>query len=249
MKKLIKVIAGVLVFTTSIFMISCSQLNYKSIKRLQKLEEGVQNPTTKEELLEAISKYDTRAMDLVASQAQVGVWYKILGTRYLDEQMYGKAMEAFQAALLYYPNNENLYYYVGVCAGYLANSQLDYSGSGDVTASLKKQNYLDLSEQAFLQAISINPRYYKALYSIGVLYTFDRGEPEKAIPYLETYLSVQTKETDGMFVLACAYYTDYQFEKAVSLYDRIISINPNPEKTAQATANRQKALDALYSNN
>lgn len=247
MKKIVRFIAIVSVLFLMQGFFSCSGTNYNSIKRLQKIEEGVNNPTTKEELLEAIEKYDARAMDLVSSQAQVGVWYKILGTRYLDEQMYGKAMEAFQSALLYYPDNANLYYYVGICAGYLANTQLDFSGAGDYSSTLKKQSYLDLSEQAFLQALSINPKYYRAMYSIGVLYTFDRGEAEKAIPHLETFLSFQTKDTDGMFVLACAYYLDYQFEKAISLYDRIITINPNPEKTRQAQENRQQALDALYS--
>jgi len=249
MKKTVRVLGiGLLLFVLQGFL-SCSGTNYKSIKRLQRIEEGVSNPTTKEELLEAIEKYDARAMDLVSAQAQEGVWYKILGTRYLDEQMYGKAMESFQTALLYYPDNANLYYYVGICAGFLANSQLDYSGSGDFSANLKKQSYLDLSEQAFLQALSINPKYYRAMYSIGVLYTFDRGEPEKAIPHLETFLSFQKKDTDGMFVLACAYYVDHQFEKAISLYDKIIEINANPEKTRQAQENRQKTLDALYSGN
>ena len=74
---------------------SCSP-SYNSVKRMQKLEEGVSNPTTKEELEEALRKYDARAMDLVLTEAQSGMWYKILGTRYLDERMYRKAYEAFR---------------------------------------------------------------------------------------------------------------------------------------------------------
>ena len=70
----------------------------------------------------------------------------------------------------------------------------------------------------------------------------------KAVPYLERFLEVQTKDTNAMFVLARAYYTMYEFDKACALYDRIIEINPNPEKTAEAQANKKIVLDAQYSN-
>ena len=90
MKKSIFCIVAV-IFASAV--ISCGP-SYNSVKRMQKMEEGVSSPTTKEELQEAIAKYDQRAMDLVSSEAQVGIWYKILGTRYLDQQMYGKAFDA-----------------------------------------------------------------------------------------------------------------------------------------------------------
>lgn len=224
--------------------ISCSP-SYNSIKRMQRLEEGVSNPTTKEELEEAIKKYEKRAMDLSLTEGQVGMWYKILGTRYLDQQMYGKAFECFQKAITYYPDNANLYFYVAVCAGYLANSSLDYEAAGKKSESLeKKMNYLRLSENAYLTALKINPNYYRAMYGIGVLYVFELDESEKAIPYLERFLETQTKDTNGMFVLARAYYTNYEFDKAIQLYDRIIALNPNAQKTAEAQANKKIVLDA-----
>lgn len=245
MKKSIFCIVAV-IFASAV--ISCGP-SYNSVKRMQKMEEGVSSPTTKEELQEAIAKYDQRAMDLVSSEAQVGIWYKILGTRYLDQQMYGKAFDAFRKAIVYYPNNANLYYYIGICAGYLANSSLDYDAQGQVSDyAAKKMNYLKLSEEAYIQALEINPKYYRAMYGIGILYVFELGEPQKAVPYLERFLEVQTKDTNAMFVLARAYYTMYEFDKACALYDRIIEINSNPEKTAEAQANKKIVLDAQYSN-
>ncbi|MEE3313999.1 MAG: tetratricopeptide repeat protein, partial [Treponema sp.] len=95
---------------------------------------------------------------------------------------------------------------------------------------------------------AINPNYYRALYGLGVLYVFELNESEKAIPYLEQYMNAQVKDTDGMFVLARAYYDNLEFDKAVALYDRIIEINPNADKVAQAEANKKKVLDAQYSN-
>lgn len=228
-----------------LFSLSSCSPSYNSIKRMQRLEEGVSNPTTKEELEEAIKKYDKRALDLSITEGQVGMWYKILGTRYLDQQMYGKAFESFQKAITYYPDNANLYFYIAVCAGYLANSSLDYEAAGQKSQSLeKKMNYLRLSENAYLSALKINPNYYRAMYGIGVLYVFELDESEKAIPYLERFLQTQTKDTNGMFVLARAYYTNYEFDKAIQLYDRIISLNPNAQKTAEAQANKKIVLDA-----
>ena len=114
-------------------------VNPKQIKRMQNLEEGVSNPTTIEELKDAIEKYDARIADLQLYQSQVGIWYKILGTRYLDNKMYGEALKAFQSALQYYPDNQNLYYYVGICAGYMSHTALDYNATGNME---QKYNYL-----------------------------------------------------------------------------------------------------------
>ncbi len=247
MKRTNLFIATVCAFVFVTCSLSCGA-SYNSVKRMQKMEEGVSNPTTKEELEDAIKKYEKRALDLVTTEAQVGMWYKILGTRYLDQQLYGKAYEAFQKAIMYYPNNANLYYYAAICAGYIANSQLDYNATGAID-STKRLNYLKTAESAYLSALSIDPKYYRAMYGISVLYVFELAQPAEAIPYMERFLETQKRDTDGMFVLANAYYQTYQFEKAAALYDRIIDINPNAEKTAEAKANKKIVLDAQYANN
>ena len=244
-----KYIADIILVSVLIFISFSCSASYNSVKRMQKMEEGVDNPTTKEELTAAIKKYDERAMDLVLTESQEGIWYKILGTRYLDEQMYGKALEAFQKAVLYYPSNANLYYYIGLCAGYMANSVLDYQANGELSIESEKQNYLSLSESAYLRALSLNSSYYRAMYGIGVLYVFELNKNEEAIPYLEKFLEIQSKDTNGMFVLARAYYSTYQFQKAIDLYDKIITLNPNKEKVTKAQANKKIVLDAQYANN
>lgn len=50
-----------------------------------------------------------------------------------------------------------------------------------------------------------------------------------------------------MFVLARAYYMNYDFDKAVALYDRIIELKPNAEKVKEAEANKKTVLDAKFS--
>jgi len=231
-------LAGVLLFSAS----GCTKSN-TTIIRMQHLEENVKNPTTVEELKDAIKKYQNRAADIQLAQSQIGVWYKILGTRYLDTKMYGEALKAFQEALKYYPDNQNLYYYVGVCAGYMANASLDFDATGSSSA---KYRYLKLAESAYLQALQIDSRYVRAMYGLGVLYVFELDENEKAIPILENLLSIDTKHTDAMFVLARAYYSTSQFDKAVKLYDTIISLTKSDERKKEAEANKKAVLDAAY---
>lgn len=232
-----------LTLAISLALVSCGGVSNKTVIRHQKMEEGVDNPTTIEELKDAIKKYQERVADVQLAQSQIGIWYKILGTRYLDNKMYGEALKAFQEALTYYPDNQNLYYYVGVCAGYMSHAALDYNASG---TNEVKYNYLKLAEEAYLRAIAIEDRYVRALYGLGVLYVFELDEPEKAIPHLEKALSIDTKNLDTMFVLARAYYSSYEFDKSIAMYDRIIETTKSDDTKKTAEENKKIVLDASY---
>ena len=238
-----KIKAILLVAATAIMLVSCGGVSNKTIIRHQKMEEGVDNPTTIEELKDAIKKYQERVADVQLAQSQIGIWYKILGTRYLDNKMYGEALKAFQEALTYYPDNQNLYYYVGVCAGYMSHAALDYNASG---TNEVKYNYLKLAEEAYLRAIAIEDRYVRALYGLGVLYVFELDEPEKAIPYLEKAISIDTKNLDTMFVLARAYYSSYEFDKSIAMYDKIIETTKSDDTKKTAEENKKIVLDASH---
>lgn len=210
---------------------------------MQKLEEGVNSPSTEAELKEAIAKYQDRIMDIQLAASQTGIWYKMLAVRYLDAKMYGEALKNFQTAIQFYPTNQNLFYYVGVCAGYMAKASLDFNGSGSTT---ERYNYLKLAESAYLRAIELEPKYGRALYGLGVLYVFELDECEKAVPHLEKLISFDTRNTDAMFILARAYYVTGEYDKADALYDSIISITKSEQKKAEARANKKIVLDARY---
>ena len=228
-----------------LFLLSGCSLDSKQIlaKRIKHMQESSGNPVTIEEIKDAINKYDAEAAEVQRKNAKIGLWYKILGTRYIDKKMYGEALQCFEKSLEFYPDNANLYYYVGVCAGYMSHAALDFSAKGN---SEKKQNYLALAESAYLRALQIDDRLTTALYGIGILYIFELDESEKAIPYLERYLDIDTRSIDGMFVLARAYYSNYEFDKAVALYDKIIATTKSADKKASAEANKKRALDASY---
>lgn len=207
------------------------------------MEEGVSSPTTVDELRDAIGKYENRINDIMIAEQQTGIWWKILGSRYLDEGMYADALAAYEKAIMYYPANPNLYYYVGLCAGYMADASLDYGATGDLS---KRENYLKLSESAYTRAIELNPTYTRALYGLAVLYVFELNESAKAIPLLEKFLSIETKDTDAMFVLARAYYVNYEFQLAIDMYDRIIATTSSEQIKAEAEANKKIVMDIMY---
>jgi len=234
----------ILVCLAGSIFVSCGVSN-KTVLRYQKLEEGVSNPSSIEDYKDAIKKYQERVADIQLAQQQIGIWYKILGTKYLDNKMYGEALKCFQSALEFYPDNQNLYYWVGVCAGYMSHQALDFGGTG---ASTLQYNYLKLAEESYLRAIQIEDRYVRALYGLGVLYVWELEEPAKAIPHLEKLLTIDTKNIDAMFLLASAYYSDYEFDKSAQMYDKIIQNTKSASVKAQAEANKKQVLDVQYSN-
>jgi tetratricopeptide (TPR) repeat protein len=209
------------------------------------LEKNVKNPSTIEEYENGIAAHNAQIKKIVELDSQTGIWYKILGSRYLDKKMYGKALESFQMAIQYYPENANLYYYVAVCAGYMAKSSLDYDADG---ANSQQLLYWKLAETSYLQAINYNTSYSRALYGLGVLYVFELNSPLKAIPYLEKLLTVESKHLDGMMVLARAYYVTGDSDKAVALYDKIIAETTDKTRKAEAEANKKTVLNQSYNN-
>jgi len=232
----------VLVAAAMAVTVSCGP-NTNYIRRMQALEEGVDSPTSIEELEEAIKKYQNRIEDVLNADIRIGMWYKILATRYLDNKMYGKALDTFRTAIEYYPTNQNLYYYVGVCAGYMAKSALDFEASG---SRAERDRYLALAESAYLRAIELEPRYIRALYGLSILYIFELDMPEKAIPHLEIVTGNESRDADSRFMLARAYYATGRLEDAVSVYDDILRISKDEKTRASATENKARVLEEFH---
>ncbi len=226
----------------SALILSCKP-DINTIKRIQSLEEGVQNPTTIEELTDAIKKYEGRADDLVTAETRIGSWYKILASKYLDQKMYGKALKSYQSAVEYYPTNQTLYFYIGLCAGYMAKASLDFEATGKTA---ERDRYFALAESAYLRAIELNPGYARALYGLSVLYVFELNAPAKAIPYLVRVLDIEKKNFDAMFLLARADWATGATDASVSMYDQIIKLSSDQAQKDNAEKNKALVLQNSY---
>ena len=49
-----------------------------------------------------------------------------------------------------------------------------------------------------------------------------------------------------MFVLARAYYVNYEFQLAIDMYDRIIATTSSEQIKAEAEANKKIVMDIMY---
>ena len=222
----------IIIVLSALILGSCNKVT--SIRRLQELEEGVSNPNTEAELKEAIRKYEKRVDDIMIAEGRIGIWYKILGSRYMDQKMYKKALEAFQSALEYYPENQNLFYQAGLAASLTAKTSLDFELTG---TDIEKKRYFSLAVSAYTRALEIDPKHSKAVYALSVLYIFELNRPAEAIPILEKIAEWEKKPIDHLFLLGAAYYMTGENEKAIAVYEHIIEISSSAEKKAQAENN------------
>jgi tetratricopeptide (TPR) repeat protein len=192
------------------------------------------------ELRQAIDLYGKKIDEHVKDAAKLGIYWKILGSRLMDgpKPLYGEAFDAFEQAARYYPDDESIHYLIGLSAGNLAKSE--YFSPG------QQAEHYRIAEAALIRAIDLNGRYGKALYSLGVLYVFDLKLPFEALPYLERYLEINTRDTNGMFVLAAARYMTENYEEAAALYDRIIGLTKDKEAKKQAEQLKQQVMDEWY---
>jgi tetratricopeptide (TPR) repeat protein len=197
-------------------------------------------PQSIEELRQAIDLYGKKIDEHVADAAKVGIYWKILGSRLMDgpKPLYGEALEAFEQAVRYYPDDESIHYLIGVSAGNLAKAEYFYPN--------EQAEYYRIAEAAYVRAIDLNGRYGKALYGLGVLYVYDLKRPLEALSIMERYLEINTRDTNGMFVLAASKYMTEDYEGAALLYDRIIGLTKDKNVKIQAELLKQQVMDEWY---
>lgn len=239
MKHRTYIIAAFAAFT----LLLCSSCrNSAFLRRLQDMELGVNNPTSIEELESAIKKYQKKVDNIIMSEQRIGIWYKMLGHRYMDKKMYKKAIECFRAALEYYPENQHLFYQIGVCAGVLAKGTLKYPDAPSVDT---KYEYFDLSASSYKRAVEIDPNYTRAVYALSVLYVFELNRPQDAITIMEPIAAKEKKPLDSLFILGRAYFMTGQYQKAIAAYDRIIATSGSAEQRNDAQRNKDIVLTMM----
>lgn len=214
------------------FFMGCKNKSF--LRRMQDMEIGVKNPSSIEELQAAINTYQSKVNEILDREQKIGIWYKILGRRYMDKKMYTKALEAFRGALEYFPENQHVFYQIGICAAHVAKSTLDYPNM----SLTERQDYFDLAASSYRRAIELDPHYTRASYALAILYVFELNRPEDAIAIMEPVAQREKKPLDSLFILGRAYYMTGQYEKAIAMYERIIKTSGSAEQRADAERNK-----------
>jgi tetratricopeptide (TPR) repeat protein len=210
-------------------------------RRLAELGNPGGPPETIEGLREAIGLYEKQIERHVKDAAQTGVYWKILATRLQDRGLHNEALEALERAVFYSPQDPSLLYLTGISAARVAKSFLDFSGGGGGS-----EKYYALAEDAYRKAIALDEKYVKPMYALGVLYVFELGRPEDAVPVMERYLTLTSNDVDGMAILAHAYALTARYEFALNLYDKILSITKDKTKRAEVEESRRQVMDSYY---
>jgi tetratricopeptide (TPR) repeat protein len=205
-------------------------------------------PQNIDDLKKAILLYQKDVDRLVKEQATTGTYYRILASRYQDKGMHKEALDALQKALEYNPADATLLYMTGVSASYVANGSLDFASApgAKYDASSIRSHYYAMAEDAFSQAISIDPSFSRPYYGLALLYTFYMNRPADAIPLLKKYNTIVKNDVDAYSVLGRAYYMTGQYQEAISTYDTLLGLPLSKDQKAQVTANKQQAWNKLY---
>ena len=199
-------------------------------------------PQTIEELKAAIAAYEKRIERHVEDAAKTGSYWKLLAVRFMDRGLYGEALEALEQAIIYVPEDAALHCNTGIAAGIMAKSVHVYPGR----ENMEREKYYALAEKAFLRSIELDSRFFRPRYGLGVLYAFELDRPGEAISHLEKCLEISRNDVDTMFVLARAHFMLRNFQSALDLYDRIITLTRDDQKRLDAQNNRQLILEQMY---
>jgi len=211
-------------------------------KRIAALSPRGGPPETIEGLKQAIALYEAQIEQHVKDAAQTGVYWKILAIRLADRKMHRDALDAFERAIQFNPEDPTLFFLIGESASVVAASTVGFTGN----SGTEKDHYARLAETSYLRSIQLDSAYPRPRLGLGILYTFDLNRAAEAVPHLERYVELAPSDIKGMFVLARAYFMTENYDRAVELYDRIIARAKDPKVRAEAQNNKDTIRNLMY---
>jgi len=166
------------------------------------------------------------------------LYHETLALGYIDKGIYGEALKYLEMALEVYPDNEILYYYSGLCSAKMGKAMI---GDAD-----KRESWLKLAEQYYRRAIELYPSYSQALYGLSILFVYELARPSEAEPILVRLTTIESKNTDALFLLANVYYQLGRYDEAIQQYEMIEQVSNISARLEQAGENKKRIMDERY---
>ncbi len=185
------------------------------------------------ELRRSVNDFKEEVEQRVRATGNLGHYYRLLASEYMNRRMYGPAIDALEEALRIEADNEILYYRMGVAAARQAKAVFDEE---------ERQSLFRRSEQAYRRSITLDPGYVDALYGLSVLYVFELDRPADAEPHLERLLAEEPRRTDARFLLARVYVATGRISDAVEIYGEIVETTSDEEQRRRALENQRSLL-------
>ncbi len=198
----------------------------KAAKRYLFLQTEILNIISEIENLEKTLSEEKGEIEISSDDLEkLGEFSKMLSVHLMREEMYEKALFYLKKALSYYPENSILLYKAALCSARTAKFTIDNE---------KKNRLFNDSEKYYLSALAKNPDYTAALYGLAVLYIFELDRSFESEKYLLHILEVEKKHVEAMFLLGRVYVLKGEDNKAIEMYEKIISYSNVKEKKRKA---------------
>jgi tetratricopeptide (TPR) repeat protein len=189
-------------------------------------------PKSIDELKRVISVYEKMIELHIRDASQTSAYWKILGTRFREKEMHIEAMDAFEHAIQYSPNDETLHYLMGLSASQAAKSMYDtYNRIGE------GERLYNTAEKALLRAVELEQEYAQARYALAVLYAYELNRPSDSISQLSRYMEQRPQDAEAMFIMARACFMTNEYQKAIEWYNRGIPLSKDKNQITDAEAN------------
>jgi tetratricopeptide (TPR) repeat protein len=238
---IVVLLSAALLLGTALLLGGCNDAQERILRRLVATEGGDYKgeEVSKErvaELERQVEQFHDEVVELVKKKGQLGVLYRMLALQYVDNEMYGPALENLEKGLAIYPNNHTMLYYAGLCTGQLAKAQPEES---------VRRSELEQAARYYQRAIELRRDYVEARYALSVLYVFELERPADAVPHLQEILEVQSDHGKAKFLLARVRAEQGRLEEAVSLYGEIAEESEIAEERRRARENRDQLLERM----
>lgn len=187
------------------------------------------------ELQQQIEEYEEEVEEVVRKLGEVAVFRKLLAEEFIDQEMYGPALEHLRAAMELQPANAVLFYLAGVSSA--------QTGKAFVENQQRREEYLRQAEAYYLRALDLDSGYRECLYALAVLYVFELSEPAEAEEYLDGLLEIDPGNIRAQFLKARMLVELGRIEEAANLYGEIAEEAPTREQRSRALENRNQLLE------
>jgi tetratricopeptide (TPR) repeat protein len=232
-----RLFAAIALACLSCALSSCGGKSFSQLMSIEERTKDKNNPANAFEIQAAILEYQKVVDQKVHASDRIAYYYKLLGMDYMERKMYGEAYKAFVSGIEISPQNPNLFYNAGLCAGYMSKAEIGLADGSEE----KRLDCLSKAEKAYKRALEIDPQHDKTMYALAVLYVFELNRPADAVPYLATYMERNKNDFNSRFVMARVYYLQKRYDEAVGMYDEIMRLT-GPDNLKQEAKNNRDAV-------
>ncbi|MFP4066289.1 MAG: tetratricopeptide repeat protein [Spirochaetaceae bacterium] len=186
-----------------------------------------------EELKRQIAANREIVEEKVEAAGELGVYYRMLGRAYMNRELYGPALDAFEEALEIETANPRAFYQAAVAAGYLGNA----AGTEEEAVP-----YFEKAERYYGRAVELDPEYADALYGLAVLYVFEMDRPEEALSLLDRAMDAGISRARALMVKGRALLELGRRQEAAEVYGQAAERTTDDALRRRAEENRRQIL-------